>query len=99
VCQLFLDSSNQTSSFTGKTAIETHKTLENINGNKVLSCACICELLKLFRQGCEDLVNNSNSRWQSSVQNPGTVAKLHEMLTTDCWMALKLMKDQMHAKH
>ena len=58
--------------------------LEIVNGNKVLSCVCICELLKTFRQGCEDLVNNSNSWWQSSVQNPGTVAKVREMLTTDC---------------
>lgn len=44
----------------------------------------VFELFKTFRQGCEDLVNNPNSKRQSSVQNPGTVAKECEMLTTDC---------------
>lgn len=74
--------------------------LENVNRNKALSCMHICESFKAFRQGCEDLVNNPNSRWQSSAQNPGAVAtKVCEMLTTDCCMALKLMKDQLHAKH
>ena len=58
--------------------------LENVNGNKVLSCVHICELFKMFRQVCEDFVNNSNSRWPSSAQNPETVAKVHEILTTDC---------------
>lgn len=67
--------------------------LENVNGNKVLSCVHVPELFKTFRQGCEDLVNNPNSKRQSSAQNPGTVAKVHELLTTDCWMALKLMRD------
>ena len=84
MCHLFLGSSDQTSSFTGKTATGTHEMLENVNGNKVLSCMHVPELFKTFRQGCEDLVNNPNSKRQSSAQNPGTVAKVHEMLTTDC---------------
>jgi hypothetical protein len=59
----------------------------------------VFELFKTFRQGCEDLVNYPNSKWQSSAQNPEAVAKVGEILTTDCWMALKFMKDQLHAKH
>ena len=58
--------------------------LENVNGNKVLCCMHVFELFKTFRQGCEDLVNHPNSKWQSSSQNPGTDAKVREMLTTDC---------------
>lgn len=57
---------------------------ESVNGNKSLSCMHVFELLKTFRQGCEDLVNNPNSKWQSSAQNIGTVAKVCEMLTRDC---------------
>jgi len=57
--------------------------LENVNGNKVLFCMHVFELFKTFRWGCEDLVNNPNSTWQSSSQNPGTDAKVREMLTTD----------------
>lgn len=58
--------------------------LENVNGNKVLSCMYVYELFTTFRQGCEDLVNNPNSKWQLSAQNPGTVAEVREMLTTYC---------------
>jgi hypothetical protein len=44
----------------------------------------VFELFKTFRKGCEGLVNNPNSKQQSSAQNPGTAAKVCEMLTTDC---------------
>jgi hypothetical protein len=43
---LFLGSSDQTSNFTEKTATGTHEMLENINGNKVLSCMHVPELFK-----------------------------------------------------
>jgi hypothetical protein len=80
----FIGSSDQTSSFKGKTATGTHEELENVNGNKVLSYMDVTELFKTFRKGCEGLVNNPHSKQQSSAQNPGTATKVPEMLTKNC---------------
>jgi hypothetical protein len=47
-------------------------------------------------EGCEVLEGYTKSGWQPTAQNLEIVAKLHELVTRDHQLTLKVTEDQLH---
>jgi hypothetical protein len=80
----------------GKTPIETYEILQTAYGDEALSHSSVFEWFKRFKDGREDLQDNSRSRCPSSSRNADIIANVREMVMRDRRLTLRMMLNELN---
>jgi hypothetical protein len=69
--------------------------LQIVYGDEALSCSSVFEWFKLFKDGRDDLQDDARNERPSTSRNADTIANVHEMVTPDCRLTLRMMSDEL----